>query len=561
MLFSRVFNWIKYKTLPPSLLSLNRLFVERDSKHRRLLSNLGLTFRNSKWSTYTRTNINEITQANLYTFAVTLLYVGLCLLVLCNVILYYDVLVLVDYLFIHLWFSADLEIYLTTCYTFCCWFTLNKALSLVPIPFFGTFNQNNTVKNTSPVFSNSTYIEIPKRLHKSILYSWSCENVINFKFLDLFNCVDHQTQVCSKDFYLDLYKLTRILTKANYTLSLCLHKFQCYLFQSNHSLVNVSQYSSYTTNSHFSLYYTLIVDYQLRQTNISPWSTYSEFNYWNFNFIFYEWWLSSRLLSSKPFYLTQLTYNHFNKLLILNTDSTSILGTVESQLNMRDLHHWLYRYSLLHRSSFHNSSYTSFKIKQIAPSFYMSTFFSRNMWTSTTLTDNFYNHIPMGIYQEALYTSYSPYNVETSLSQVAPFRFINSFLQITFLPTSLNWFLQRFYNFNTLNTNITLLRTKGTSGKQSFDLNTQKNYENNYNQFYWCINRLQSEHASPFITMNNNLVLNNTTSSLSSLGNSYLNYVDYTLFSKLDYETGLNLTVNQGSPILKFYSLQLLMRE
>ena len=58
MLFSKIFNWVKYKTLPPSILFSNRLFVERDSKHRRVTSNLGLTFRNSKWSTYARSNIN-----------------------------------------------------------------------------------------------------------------------------------------------------------------------------------------------------------------------------------------------------------------------------------------------------------------------------------------------------------------------------------------------------------------------------------------------------------------------------------------------------------------------
>ena len=58
MLFNYYFNWIKYKTLPPSLLYRNRLFVERDSKHRRVMVNLGVTFRNSKWSSYGRKNVS-----------------------------------------------------------------------------------------------------------------------------------------------------------------------------------------------------------------------------------------------------------------------------------------------------------------------------------------------------------------------------------------------------------------------------------------------------------------------------------------------------------------------
>ena len=57
MLFKRLYNWIKYKTLPTSFLFKNRLFIERDSKHRRIFSNLGLSFRNSKWSNYETYNI------------------------------------------------------------------------------------------------------------------------------------------------------------------------------------------------------------------------------------------------------------------------------------------------------------------------------------------------------------------------------------------------------------------------------------------------------------------------------------------------------------------------
>ena len=58
-IFKRLFNWIKFKTLPPSLLFRNRLFLERDSKTRRVTTNLGLTFRNSKWADYSRTDINN----------------------------------------------------------------------------------------------------------------------------------------------------------------------------------------------------------------------------------------------------------------------------------------------------------------------------------------------------------------------------------------------------------------------------------------------------------------------------------------------------------------------
>ena len=56
-MFQRLFNWIKFKTLPPSVLFKNRLYVERDSKTRRITHNLGLTFRNSKWADYSRYDV------------------------------------------------------------------------------------------------------------------------------------------------------------------------------------------------------------------------------------------------------------------------------------------------------------------------------------------------------------------------------------------------------------------------------------------------------------------------------------------------------------------------
>ena len=58
MVFKRLFNWLKLKTLPSSVLFKNRLFIERDSKHRRVMSNWGLTFRNSKWTNYSLSNVS-----------------------------------------------------------------------------------------------------------------------------------------------------------------------------------------------------------------------------------------------------------------------------------------------------------------------------------------------------------------------------------------------------------------------------------------------------------------------------------------------------------------------
>lgn len=58
MPFKHFYTWIKYKTLPPSFLFKNRLFVERDSKRTRIFNNIGLTFRNERWTNWDATHFD-----------------------------------------------------------------------------------------------------------------------------------------------------------------------------------------------------------------------------------------------------------------------------------------------------------------------------------------------------------------------------------------------------------------------------------------------------------------------------------------------------------------------
>lgn len=50
--------------LPNSVASKNRLFLERDSKHRRITANFGATFRNSKWADYSIKNTDKEDRGN-----------------------------------------------------------------------------------------------------------------------------------------------------------------------------------------------------------------------------------------------------------------------------------------------------------------------------------------------------------------------------------------------------------------------------------------------------------------------------------------------------------------
>lgn len=58
-MFTAIYNYLKSRTLPRSHSSLNRLYVERETKSRRILSNFGATFRNTKWADYSHKNVDE----------------------------------------------------------------------------------------------------------------------------------------------------------------------------------------------------------------------------------------------------------------------------------------------------------------------------------------------------------------------------------------------------------------------------------------------------------------------------------------------------------------------
>ena len=58
MPFKQFYTWIKYKTLPPSFLAKNRFFVERDSKKLRIFNNIGLTFRNERWTNWESSHVD-----------------------------------------------------------------------------------------------------------------------------------------------------------------------------------------------------------------------------------------------------------------------------------------------------------------------------------------------------------------------------------------------------------------------------------------------------------------------------------------------------------------------
>ena len=110
-ILNKLYNWIKFKSLPPSVGFKNRLFIERDNKHRRVVFNLGLTFRNSKWADYSRSNLSASSVTNFKTLLKYTLFIITSVLTLfcaCKYFLYLDA---AQKAAMPLWFLMDSTIY------------------------------------------------------------------------------------------------------------------------------------------------------------------------------------------------------------------------------------------------------------------------------------------------------------------------------------------------------------------------------------------------------------------------------------------------------------------
>lgn len=447
MLFSRIYNWIKYKTLPPSLLFANRLFVERDSKHRRVTSNLGLTFRNSKWSSYSRTNINTQHRVNYLKFIGSILLIIALALLLLKFSTYYNFQLLPSPIYSILWFILDADIYLKAV-------TVSSLLCLSQL-MLTSFQ--NSVLPRSPLSNTRSY---PKFLHKPILYS-------------------HLTSTPSSNL---LEKLTAFdaakSPNANGLLSLSKHLFL------SASLLEKLDSTTYTLNQSLSTLSTATVKHTslellkaqapMSSVNYDYWlfssrskqqqSVLNELSLWTLSDLNVELSNYNSLLKTPMglFYLPSLTYSNLLTAANLYPELAAVTSSLDSQLSVVRQQRWLYRYNILHRSILKNSYNLTLTKKLIGTGFLNSSLGTRNIWASanlssisnqansdlgfnsTALRSNFYN-----IYGHYL----NPFSLNrNNLNHALPVLNSTNLSSLSNYERSYHWFLQRFYQFNTLST-------------------------------------------------------------------------------------------------------------
>ena len=500
MLFSTLYNWLKYKSLPSSLLFLNRLFVERDSKHRRTTSNLGLTFRSSKWSAYARSNINTSTRKSYANWAFYTMtgYVSVFLTIsyfsYCAWSVFPTTIPLI-------WLVWDSDTY---------WKALLTS-SLICVAQAGLVSTRSAL--TSRWFGVDAYVEpvatlqqglvIPSRLHKPLIYSWSSSSTLNSANSELFDF--GQPTKPYKSLYKSLYSYVKSLARVHniHGLPVCnestsdpvlLKRVTMGSLGRPHSWAALEQSatSGFPQASFPTTLYTPLVDCVAFGHTAKPAACGTTLLHtWSLGSLHTETVQLGHDLTTPtgPFYLAGLPYSDLSKLSHLSTELAPLCDSLNSQASLVRWYRWLYKYNTLHRSSTAASLYINATLKLTGSGFYDSSLTSRNIWSASFKTTGSHKSKqplgkqPLCALYESLYGDYvnSSAQQSASLSHSAAFYNSPDMTLLATYPQSYHWYVQRFYQINALkathsatlpNVNVPVLTTavRGVSNLGLSDL-------------------------------------------------------------------------------------------
>lgn len=488
MLFKRLYNWIKYKTLPTSFLFKNRLFIERDSKHRRIFSNLGLSFRNSKWSNYETYNIKLQFKRNYLRFFFWIIFFIFSVFFLFYFKKYYIFSYFFNSMSFLFWISIDTFDYYFTFVVWLFFISFSLFFKLVYSYFFynNFFNTNSNKQvfsyksfyyfdfNLNSLIFSSNDLRISKNDLNWVMYSWLVNS--NSEKKDLILEKLFETKMNKEwwgsyyDFFVKLYKLSYFLNLSSenfniFNLNLKLKKISNKFYKGDYlSTVNFFNNSSILTNNSSLIYYYILNNYQnyfiyKNKKNSSLSQLNTRFN-WNLSNLNQELDQYSYLIKNKTgmFFLDDFNYQKLSHYIFNYKELWSLNLYLKNQLNSAKWNRWLYRYSILHRKSIRTSHKITLSKKLINSGFYDSKIFNKNIWASEHLSylnqKNNFNSLFFNYYKD-LFT-------ETSFNRLSYYNSYvtnngnqkNSLSLFNFYENSYFWYLKRFYLFNTLPSNF-----------------------------------------------------------------------------------------------------------
>lgn len=158
-------------------------------------------------------------------------------------------------------------------------------------------------------------------------------------------------------------------------------------------------------------------------------------------------------------YSNTLTFSSYNRLWSLNQDPHFLLEFINTQLQVLKSSRFLYNYSFIHRKALKNSHKLTTIKKLLSSGFYNSNLIFKNIWAS-----DFFNKVtnPELLLKNEVELIYSnlfkiPLSNTSNLGQVSINQTLSNLKHFSNYEESYFWFLKRFYLFNNLKSNKTIL--------------------------------------------------------------------------------------------------------
>ena len=464
MLFQQFYNWIKYKTLPPSFLFRNRLFIERDSKNRRIFLNFGNIARNQKWSTFYKINIQIEFYTKYIKYFIYVLFIFYFIYILFYNTSFFIFSPLTNLLLYNFWYTIDIFDYYTTFLLYFFWIIVLNFQNLLYIKLFPYLNEEKTQpfvdtlleKQLNLLINNYTPHQNTKKPQYStnelrwLFFSWLNTPMSESKYIifeNLFNNTARLTKFNHDKiyYYYYLFSLKSLISKVE--------------FQKWDQNLNLKKLSRFSNNIYFNeillyphidFYLPLFFFYKLNKeaSNNFLFNCKSKQNPNLFILKNFKYYLNNQIKNQYNlnfnknglFYLHTNNSGDFLNYYINNLSTHTFLQATENHFNFINQSRWLYRYSILHRNSFKELfKYSQIKnnLSNISYNYNLTLY---NAWNNFSKTDTFKKQFFSNDNLINFFQNHNNYS-------------FNKIMNINFYENSYLWFLKKNYIFNSLNNN------------------------------------------------------------------------------------------------------------
>ena len=398
----------------------NRLLIERDSKQRRVMSNFGLTFRNSKWASYTQNNLNSrlgsTWRAN--TPVTVVLLFSTFTIILMQTLTNTGV---TEYTFIGSLLDSIVEASLTSVEHFAIVFFITSSTlinTLYTKTFTMLFNTESKPNNSNTINPTLDYVRSSKEVSK-LLFTAKLKSLntasTSQTMSNIFAPQEVTLEILNTSLTAhQLYKAVGYCTDTNLQPNTVTKLCNKPLLLTKSSLL-ANRWSLSTLNN------------EAVSRNVSTCTGLYSMNNYSFRQL-------TKLSTSQP-ELRNLSTLYSNYINIARTDR------------------WLYRYSMLHRKSLRKAHDLTLAKRLTSLGFFSESLASNNLWASifienTSNLQSTLSNLYTSLYGNIWQGNTLGYHNESSTNS-------NPLTSLEFFETSYFWVLKRFYVTNNLNTHTT----------------------------------------------------------------------------------------------------------